>query len=166
MRGLAAVLATLALASLAATGTGATVASPCGRDSLRTAVGAFVSSFNAGDSLRLDALFADEPAFGWYSSGPPGLRTRAAAANRATLGAYFRSRHRRQDRLRLIAFRFTGNSPGYGNFTLVLKRSAADYRRGAWFRLVGKGAAICSDAPPEPVRFIVVSLGGPLRAGR
>jgi hypothetical protein len=64
--------------------------------------------------------------------------------------------------MRLVSFTFTGNSHGFGNFVFRMKRSAADYRRGAWLRLIGKGAAVCShQASEKAVQFIVVSLGGP-----
>ncbi len=43
-----------------------------------------------------------------------------------------------------------------------MKRAAADYRKGAWFGLIGKGSVICSDQPADQsVQFIVISLGGP-----
>ena len=122
----------------------------------------FVGAFNRGDFRQLDALFADSSLFVWYSSNAPGSRRMSAAENRDTLIAYFRTRHLNRDRLRLVAFTFNGNSPAYGNFGFKMKRSAADYRGGAWFGLVGKGAALCSDQPSErPVKFIVVSMGAP-----
>jgi hypothetical protein len=131
----------------------------------------FVGAFNSGDDARLDALFAQRPLFRWYSSGPPGLRRLAAAKNRATLIAYFRTRHLQRDRLRVVSFRFNGNTPGYGdapgygNVAFTMKRSAADHRRGSWFGVVGKGAAVCSDdASEQRVQFIVMSLGGPARS--
>jgi hypothetical protein len=69
--------------------------------------------------------------------------------------AYFHARHANNDRLRLTAFTFNGG----GNFTYTLRRSASDYDHGAWFGLIGKAAAICSDN--DPPQLIVVSLGGP-----
>jgi hypothetical protein len=127
----------------------------------------FVAAYNAGDRRRLDALFARRPLFHWYSSAKPGPRLRARAARRDTLLTYFGARHRREDRLRLVSFRFTGNSNGYGHFALGLRRSAADFRRGAWFGLVGKGAAVCTGVGLEQrARFVVVSLGPPGSDGR
>ncbi len=71
---------------------------------------------------------------------------------------YFLARHAKRDPFRLISFAFNGNSPGYGNFVFTLKRSAADFRRGARFGLIGKGAALCDGASTE---FVVISVGGP-----
>lgn len=92
----------------------------------------------------------------------PGLRRTAAAKNRGSLIAYFRARHLKRDRLRLVSFTFTGNSAGFGNFWFKLRRSAADYHQRAWFGLIGKGAAVCVNGVSEQqVQFIVVSIGGP-----
>lgn len=155
-------------AALAASWAGGTaranaeIASDCTLGATRTALASFVAAFNGGDYHQLDALFAVPPLFQWYSSNVPGLRRTAAAHNRDTLIAYFRARHLKRDRLRLVSFTFNGNSHGHGNFVFKMKRSAADYRRGAWFGLIGKGAAVCSDESSEqPVQFIVVSIGGP-----
>ena len=70
---------------------------------------------------------------------------------------YFRARHLRNDRLRLVSFRFNGNSGTLGHFDFRLRRSATDFRSGAWFGLVGKGASACDGARAT---FVVVSLGG------
>jgi hypothetical protein len=56
--------------------------------------------------------------------------------------------------MQLLSFVYHGD----GNFTYRLRRSARDYRNGAWFRLIGKGAATCADGKTQ---LIVVSLGGP-----
>jgi hypothetical protein len=154
-----------------ATPSAAAAASACTPAGTQSAVRSFVADFNGGNFGHLDALFAQRPAFGWYSSNPPGLRNAAAAKNRGSLIAYFRARHAKRDRLQLVSFKFTGNAQGHGNFTFAMKRSAADYRKGAWFSLVGKGAVVCSKSRSPyveelPVRFIVLSLGGPGSAGR
>ena len=39
-----------------------------------------------------------------------------------------------------------------------MRRSAADFRNGAWFGAYAKGAALCRNAS---VRFIVMSVGTP-----
>jgi hypothetical protein len=136
-------------------------AADCGARDARGAFTAFVGAFNRGDVAGLDALFASWPAFRWYSSNEPGRRTGNAAFTRSTLMAYFRERHAARDRLRLVTFRFNGSSASHGNFQFALRRSAVDYRRGTWFRLVGKGAISCR---AQPGRFIVLSLGGPAPA--
>jgi hypothetical protein len=162
--GVAAVLV-LGVACLVGVGTatGATertgaLITPCEAQPTRAALGDFVRAFNAGDYRRLNALFAGPSWFRWYSSNAPGQRLRADAQNRATLIRYFRSRHRKADRLRLVSFRFNGNSNGYGNFIWKMRRSAADFRSGAWFKIESKGTALCRD---ENVSFIVMSLGAP-----
>ena len=127
---------------------------------MRLALRAFVSAFDRGETARLDALFAEPPLFGWYSSNAPGLRRAAAARDRATLLAYFRGRHARHDRLRLVAFTFNGSAAGLGNAVFRMRRSASDYRRGAWFGVIGKAAASCDGGAHTPVRFVVFSLGG------
>jgi hypothetical protein len=158
-RGLVAL--TAVVAALAATAADARAA--CAPAATRAAFASFVSAYNRGDTARLDALFAGPPAFQWYSSNAPGLRRTAAAKNRGSLTAYFRARHLKRDRLRLVRFTFTGNDAGgYGNFVFRLKRSAADYRKGAPFGLIGKGAAVCSEDPStKPAQLVIVSLGGP-----
>jgi hypothetical protein len=143
------------LASIAA----ATVlASSCTAGDTRTTFERFVAAYNAGDTVTLDSLFAQEPDFQWYSSNPPGLRFGAAAFRRSTLMSYFRSRHARGDRLRVISFRFNSVSGGFGHFAYVLERRARDFRGGRKFRLPGKGAMSCS---LDPKAFVVLSLGGP-----
>jgi hypothetical protein len=115
---------------------------------------AFLGAFSHGDYTRLNALFAVEPEFGWFSANAPGLRNAGDAYSRDTLIGYFRKRHAQDDRLRLVAFRYHGR----GNFTYTLWRSALDYQNGAAFRLIGKGAVACSG---PTTRLLVVSLGAP-----
>lgn len=128
--------------------------SGCAARPTRTIWLAFVHAFSSGSYRRLDALFAQEPDFVWYSSNVPGLRNGTAAFDRRTLIAYFRARHVQRDRLRSVAFAYHGD----GNFTYRLRRSANDYKSGAWFGLIGKGAASCAGGQ---ARLIVVSVGGP-----
>ena len=126
----------------------------CTVSATRAAWVAFLEAFNHGNYQRLDTLFARAPDFGWYSSNTPGLRNLTAAKSRVTLISYFRVRHAHHDRMRLLAFAYHDD----GNFTYRLRRSASDYKSGAWFKLIGKGAVTCTDAG---TRLIVVSVGGP-----
>ena len=116
---------------------------------------------------RLVSLFADASQFGWCSSGGPGIRSNPKANDRASLTAYFATRHILGDRLRVVGVRRNGNASGggrtYGNLGFTLGRSAADYDQGAWFQVAGKAAAVC-DA--DGSRFIVMSLGGPRAPAR
>ena len=136
----------------------------CKVTSVRGSLRRFNLAYNNGDSRRLDALFARAPEFRWYSAGPPGARVQGAGYRRNTLLSYFRDRHRHGDRLRMLSFTFHGNSNGFGQFEYRFERRARDYRAGTPFKLVGKGAAVCSDSQEfmaSKVRFVVMSLGGP-----
>ncbi len=130
----------------------------CAEPLVRDAVTQFVVAFNAGNRLRLDALFARPPIFRWFSSGPPGLRVRAAAYRRETLLAYFARRHAQRDRFQLVRFQFNGVSAGYGHFEFRIRRRADDFRGGRSFAVTGKGAAHCAGTRPL---LAVWSLGGP-----
>jgi hypothetical protein len=155
-------LALSALIVLSLPGTGRAVSdqelttsdSTCTARQTRATWVSFLGAFTQGNYAKLDAMFAEAPDFVWYSSNRPGLRRTSAARNRSTLIEYFRSRHAKADRLRLASFRDNGN----GNFTYKLRRSARDYKSGAWFGLTGKGSVMCTGLSPQ---LIVVSVGGP-----
>lgn len=132
--------------------------SPCSKRVTVEAFDAFIGAFNRGDGEALDALFAEQPEFEWYSSPRPGRRLGRAAKNRDTLVAYFASRHEKKDRMHLRSFHFTGNSPHYSNFWFQTARRAVGFRGGEWYRTGGKGAAICVDGQAQ---IIVMSHGGP-----
>jgi hypothetical protein len=133
-------------------------ASSCSRGETREALDSFVVAFNRGDYAALDLLFAQPPVFRWYSSPKPGQRIGAAAKRRGTLIPYFRTRHARQDRLRFLAFGFTGRAARWSNLWFEMRRSAADFRQGKWIESPGKGAVACDGGSAQ---FIVMSLGGP-----
>lgn len=125
---------------------------------MRSALASFVRAFNGGDYRSLNKLFAGSAWFRWYSSSTPGVRINPEAQRRGSLIDYFAGRHAQGDRFKLMSFRFTGNSSGFGNFTWKAERSAADFRHGAWFVTEAKGAALCQGAV---ARFIVMSVGSP-----
>lgn len=133
----------------------------CDANALRTALTGFVRAFNAGDTRRLDGLFS-RANFVWYSSGAPGARWLRGDSKRDSLVPYFRGRHRRHDRLRLLTHRFNGYEAArqLGHFELTAERRADDFRNGEVFQLTGKGALDC--ARPR-VTFAVLTLGGPGR---
>lgn len=130
----------------------------CTARQTRSVLVSFMAAFNAGDYRRLDGMFAGPPWFRWYSSSAPGARFGPQAQVRNTLIAYFRARHAQRERFRLVSFKFNGNSLGYGNFIWKMKRSAGDFRDGAWFTVEAKGAALCEGAS---TRFIVMGVGAP-----
>jgi hypothetical protein len=116
---------------------------PCASDEVETLVGGFVDAFNRGDAEALDSIFAREPDFEWYSTGPPGARLDPVARDRPSLVPYFRDRHALDERLELESLTFNGNTTGartYGNFVYALDRSAADLPTTSYR---GKGAALC-----------------------
>ena len=156
-----AVLVTAALLVVVGSAAGASRAGPvtkCTALQTRSALTSFVTAFNAGNSRRLNALFGPPSWFRWYSSSAPGERFDPEAGRRNTLIAYFRARHEQRDRFRLVSFKFNGNSLGYGNFVWQVKRSADDFRNGAWFQVDAKGAALCEGGS---AKFIVMSIGAP-----
>lgn len=154
VRSLLASVATLAVVAATTSATARPADQSCDATLTRTTWVRFLDAYNRGGYDDLDALFARKPGFLWYSSNVPGLRNLTAATNRLALIPYFRARHARHDRMRLLSFAYHENS----NFTYRLRRSASDYRGGRWFRLIGKGAVTCVGVA---VRLIVVSIGGP-----
>jgi len=76
--------------------------SPCTIRQTRSAVSSVVAAFNQGDSEGLEALFAPEPFFRWYSSPGPGRRW-IKARQRAALVPYFESRYAHDDKLHLLS---------------------------------------------------------------
>ncbi len=130
----------------------------CTAKQTRSALTSFVAAFDAGSYRRLDTLFAGPSWFRWYSSSAPGERFDPEARKRDTLVSYFRTRHAKRDRFRLVSFTFTGDSLGFGNFVWKMKRSAGDFRDGAWFTAEAKGATLCEGGS---VRFIAMSVGAP-----
>ncbi len=134
------------------------LAAPCSAAQTRALFDRFVHAYNAGNLRTLNAVFAPQGDFQWYSSNEPGERSNGAATNRRTLIPYFRARHAQRDSLKIVRFKFNGGRGTLANFEFVLRRSASDYLHGSPFRLHGKGAMSCAFAPPV---FVVISLGGP-----
>jgi len=126
----------------------ASAATRCDVATSRVTLAAFVTAYNRGELKRLDRLFSRDR-LAWYSSPEPGARLREAAEKRETLARYFRQRHLREDRLKLLVLRFNGYDPRreLGHFELEGQRRAADFRGVRWFDMGGKGALDCSKAP-------------------
>lgn len=135
---------------LASTPTGP---SSCSAKDVHSILLSFTSAFNRGDSEELDEIFAQKPDFQWYSTDG---RIGRAAKQRDTLIPYFHRRHTKGERLGAASFRFTGNSPHYGNFEMTMRRSVPSIRGGDWVRIPGKGAAVCAG---DSSRLIVMSFG-------
>jgi hypothetical protein len=121
----------------------------CAGDEVELLVERFVGAFNSGDFSALDALFAQEPDFEWYSTDAPGERLLPPAADRPSLVAYFQERHELGEWLAISSFRFNGNgrtSRPYGNFQYVMTRSADDLPPTEYG---GKGASLCFRGRPD-----------------
>ncbi len=120
----------------------------CTADATSALVRTFVRGYNRGQVALIDRLWAPEPRFQWFSTGPPGARLGPRAYNRATLAGYFRARVRTHERIRLIELR-----AGYDakrnivNFSDKLVRSADDLRPRPLQDF--KGAADCSSGSPS-----------------
>jgi hypothetical protein len=119
----------------------------------------FVDAYNRGDMARLDTLFSRK-GFRWYASSGPGARELPEARRRGTLVAYFRARHRQNDRMMLRWYRFNGyeRERRLAHFELEGKRRADDFRSGEWFGFDGKGALDCSQSRAS---IAVMFIGGP-----
>ena len=127
--------------------TAATQQSGCTAEAAKVLVRTFVRGYNGGQVAAIDHLWAPEPGFQWFSTGPPGGRLGSRAYNRATLSAYFRARVRVHERLRLTVLR-----AGYDgqrnivNFSGKLVRTADDLNAGPPHDF--KGAAGCDSGKP------------------
>jgi hypothetical protein len=123
---------------------------PCEAGEARALARGFIAGFNAGARVTLDAIFAREPEFRWYSTTGPGARLRGDASNRRSLARYFSQRHAAGESLALRSFRSTGNSHDgaqtYGNFTFTLVRRIPETGTVPY---QGKGAALCFDDRPD-----------------
>lgn len=119
----------------------------CTASATEALVRAFVGRYDAGEVAAADRLWAPEPYFQWFSTGPPGARLGASAYKRATLARYFRSRTRAHERLRLTELH-AGFDPQRSivNFAGKLVRSAGDLAPGPAHDF--KGAAACVSGKP------------------
>jgi hypothetical protein len=119
----------------------------CDADTTKALVRKFVRNYNEGRVAAMDRLWAREPRFEWFSTGPPGARFGPRAYNRASLVAYFRGRVRAQERIRLTELH-AGYDPARNlvHFKGKLVRSARDLRLRPPHDF--KGAADCETGRP------------------
>lgn len=119
----------------------------------RPVVQQFIDALGAGDTVRLEQLFAQKGAgWNWYSvSDRAGQRLRAESKRRTSLIAYFATRMRQHEQLRLLRFDENGN----GNFAFLLERRADDLHEGEPVGRLGKGRVSCATG-----QIGVWSLGG------
>jgi hypothetical protein len=94
----------------------------------------------------VDAVFASEPSFGWYSTTAPGARRTRIAADRSSLTRYFAKRIAQHERMRITKRRSSADAAhGIANLNGQLVRSARDLRP---TRFNFKTAVLCA-APPQ-----------------
>jgi hypothetical protein len=146
----AAVVVVVVLAVVAATATRASPAraDACTAAAAKALVRSFVADYGRGRVAAIDAMWAAEPYFQWYSTRAPGGRLGARAYDRATLAAYFRARVRVHERIVLTAL-FAGYDPKRNlvNFGGKLVRRADDIHSAATHPF--KGAADCRSGGPS-----------------
>lgn len=123
------------------------VASGCTSGATKTLVRTFAAGYSAGKVATIDRLWAPEPRFRWFSTGQPGGRLGPRAYDRGTLAAYFRTRVRVHERIRVTTLR-AGYDPKRRvvDFNGKLVRSADDLRPGPPQEF--KGAADCVTGRP------------------
>ena len=137
-------LAPLLAAALLAGSPASATGESCNEQGTRELLGTFIGAFNRGDFAQLDQLFARGMWWRWYAVGTaPGKRIQAAAYNRKTLVQYFRARHKKHERLRLLSFQYGGRSDGYAHFQYEIQRSADDIAAPRSRTYTGKGAMSC-----------------------
>jgi hypothetical protein len=99
----------------------------CTASAAKMLVRTFVRRYDTGDVAAAMHLWAPEPFFQWFSTGPPGARLGASAYQRDTLAGYLRARVHAHERL-LVLDLHAGLDPQRSivNFAGKLVRSAAD----------------------------------------
>lgn len=99
----------------------------CTAGTTKALIRAFVRGYDNGQIRLIDRLWAPAPRFQWFSTGPPGARLGERAYVRTTLTAYFRSRVRAHEKIRLTQLG-AGYDPTRGivHFGGKLVRSATD----------------------------------------
>lgn len=118
----------------------------CTADATKSLVRTFIAAYGGGRVRAADRLWAPEPRFEWFSTGPPGARLGRRAYVRSTLRRYFAERVRVHERIRLVELH-ADHDPRRDivNFRGKLLRSADDLRS----RLHDfKGAADCVSGKP------------------
>jgi hypothetical protein len=130
----------------------------CDVAALRRTLTSFIHAYNSGYTRHLERLFSREQ-FVSYSAIGPSRNMRGSKQNRATLILYFRERHSRADRMRLVSYRFNGydRARNLGHFEFHGNRRADDMQEGRWLRLTAKGALDCTK---PPVTIAVMMVGG------
>ena len=119
----------------------------CTADATKGLVRAFVRGYDHGQVKAIERMWAHVPRFQWFSAGPPGARLGQRAYDRSTLVAYFRSRVRAKEQIRL-----TQLVAGYDSTRDIVNFSGKLVRSAKGIRPRGpkdfKGAADCLSGRP------------------
>lgn len=117
----------------------------CNGGLAESVVRTFLAALGRGDVTAVDAVFAQEPSFGWYSTTAPGARRTRVAADRSSLARYFGKRIAQHERMR-ITKRHSGVDASRGTAFLngQLERRARDLGP---TRFNFKTAVLCSPTP-------------------
>lgn len=121
----------------------------CTAASTTSLVHAFIADFSRGRVQAANQLWAPAPRFQWYSTTQPGRRLGSRSKDRSTLAAYFQSRARVHERIRLTQLH-AGYDPKQNdvNFGGKLVRNADD-APGIAKQRDFKGAADCKSGHPS-----------------
>ena len=120
----------------------------CTAEATKGLVEKFARNYSSGRVAVIVRLWAPEPRFQWFSTGPPGARLGGRAYDHATLAAYFRKRVRLHERIQIVQV-----AAGYDSarnivhFAGKLVRSADDLRPTPPHDF--KGAADCVSGKPS-----------------
>lgn len=118
----------------------------CSRSEVRDMALSTVKAYNEGDLVTLDASFAPEPRFQWYSKMPTTIR------DRDNLLHHFEKVSQRDEQLKVLDLYVLPKRGWHGGYDFIIefKERQGD---GPWSpRFGGKGAADC--------QIFVWSLGG------
>ncbi len=126
----------------------------CGRQQSRAAVTHFLGALAARKPGEAASVFAEKPAFQWYSTTAPGARSGRAAYKRIDLERYFATRSRVRETLRIVRWNFiAGRTPQDTGVNGTLVRAADDLPATRF----GFKAAIRCDLDVEP-KIVVWSM--------
>ena len=131
----------------------------------------FVAAFNAGNRAQLEAVFAPDPRFRWFSISEQATETGGGsvfvAFSRPVLLRHLARRQAQNERLVLRNLELAAAGGSERGFVFHLTRRADDLRRGEPVLYSGKGAVDCTS---ETRTILVWSMGTggappPLQAG-
>lgn len=130
----------------------------CDEEEATAALDAFLTALARGNAGAVNAVFAPNPEFKWYSTTAPGLRSGSAAYRRETLLNYFRARVRKLERLSIFKKSLhyvIGPSQDTAGANGYLRRRATDLNSA---RFGFKFAVHCAQEKGEAPQIIAWSM--------